>query len=160
MSNQADNLELPPIKGSSNNGDKDFFNNRSEKQLKEISEHEADSANERSLSPIKIHDQRSPHYEEKIEGEIADLIREENLVEMFDIIPTAFVLSKAQANDWKAFKKRFSDIHICKGLCPAENVPGKHCQHNQWIVKPEGLNQGKGIELFSKLRDIYTFMKK
>ena len=88
------------------------------------------------------------------------MIRDENLVEMFDIIPTAFILNKSQANDWKAFKKRFSDIHIGKGLCPAENVPAKHCAHNQWIVKPAGLNQGKGIELFSKLRDIDTFMKK
>ena len=91
--------------------------------------------------------------------EIADLHRDENLVEMFDILPTAFILSKTQANDWKAFKKRFSDIHIGKGMCPAENVPAKHCANNQWIVKPAGMNQGKGIKLFSKLRDIDQFMK-
>lgn len=46
---------------------------------------------------------------------------------MYDILPTAFIMSLSQSNDLKRFKSRFSDIHIGKGMCLQENVPEKHC---------------------------------
>jgi len=58
----------------------------------------------------------------------------------------------------KEFKKRFSDIHIGKGLSMAEHIPEKHCKNNQWILKPAAMNQGRGICMFSKIRDIINFM--
>ena len=41
-----------------------------------------------------------------------------------------------------------------KGFARKERVPAKHCEENIWIVKPEGLNQGRGIEVFRQLKDI------
>jgi hypothetical protein len=61
---------------------------------------------------------------------------------MFDILPTAFLLTPTQAHksNFKEFKKRFSDIHIGKGLSLTENIPEKHCKNNQWILKPAAMN--------------------
>jgi len=36
----------------------------------------------------------------------------------------------------------------------AKRVPLKHCTKNLWLVKPSSMNQGKGIEIFSTLKDI------
>jgi hypothetical protein len=33
-------------------------------------------------------------------------------------------------------------------------IPFKHCADNMWIVKPVNLNQGRGIELFSDIKEI------
>lgn len=76
----------------------------------------------------------------KIDSEIADLIKTNSLVEVFDILPTCFLLNLSMANDMKNFKKCFSDLHIGKGLSLYENVPEKHCRNNQWILKPAALN--------------------
>jgi len=45
---------------------------------------------------------------------------------MHDILPTCFLVP----NDMTRFKKRFSDIHIGKGLSLGENIPEKHCKKN------------------------------
>ena len=52
-----------------------------------------------------------------IDQEIHELIQNNNLVEMYDILPTVFVLSASHSNDMTRFKKRFSEIHIGKGMC-------------------------------------------
>ena len=66
----------------------------------------------------------------RIDMEILDLIQQNNLVEVHDILPTAFILTPTSASDMNKFKKRFSDIHIGKGLCVGENLPEKHCKNN------------------------------
>jgi hypothetical protein len=81
----------------------------------------------------------------KIDSEIAELILNNNLVEVFDILPTAFILNLSMSSEMRNFKKCFSDLHIGKGLSLYENVPEKHCKNNQWIMKPAALNQGRGI---------------
>ena len=81
-----------------------------------------------------------------------------NLVEIFDILPTAFLLTPSMGSEMMWFKKRFSDLHIGKGIALNENIPEKHCKNNAWILKPAALNQGRGIHLFSKIRDIVQFI--
>lgn len=77
---------------------------------------------------------------------------------MHDILPTAFLLTASSASDMNRFKKRFSEIHIGKGLSKVESIPEKHCKLNQWILKPSSANQGRGIQIFNKIRDIYNFL--
>lgn len=69
-------------------------------------------------------------------------IKENYHIEVFDVLPTAYILNPTMSSEIKAFKKRFSDLHIGHGMYPLENIPEKHCIKNQWIVKPEGLNRG------------------
>lgn len=112
---------------------------------------------------IKIQDQDTANSvdmggSQVIDQEISDLIANNNLIEMHDILPTAFLLSSSIANDLAKFRKRFSDIHIGKGMCSFENVPEKHCKKNQWILKPAALNQGRGIQIFNKIRDILNYI--
>ena len=47
---------------------------------------------------------------------------------------------------------------IITGGTKHEREPVKHCSENLWIVKPAALNQGRGIEVFRKLRDITEFI--
>jgi len=47
---------------------------------------------------------------------------------------------------------------IVSGGSKQERVPVKHCTENVWIVKPAAMNQGRGIEVFRKLRDITEFI--
>ena len=63
-----------------------------------------------------------------IDQEIHELIKTGNLVELNDILPTAFILSASQSNDMARFKRRFGEIHVGKGMCTQENVPEKHCK--------------------------------
>ena len=37
-------------------------------------------------------------------------------------------------------------------------LPEKHWLKNLWLVKPEGLNRGRGIEVFNSLKDIMSFI--
>lgn len=37
-------------------------------------------------------------------------------------------------------------------------LPGKQCAKGLWLVKPEGLNRGKGIEVFNNTKDIMNFI--
>ena len=95
----------------------------------------------------------------KIDMEISELIHKNILVQMYDILPTAYLLTPKNASDLNKFKKRFSDIHIGHGLSIGENIPEKHCKNNQWIMKPAASNQGRGIQMFSKIRDIIQYMQ-
>jgi len=77
----------------------------------------------------------------KIDNEVSELLQNNDLVEVFDILPTAFLLTVGRhASEMNKFKIRFSDLHIGKGLSQNENVPEKHCKNNQWILKPASLN--------------------
>jgi len=67
------------------------------------------------------------HGSAKIDGQIGDLIKTENLVELFDILPTAFLLNPKAASEMSHFKRCFSDLHIGKGLSLFVSVPEKHC---------------------------------
>ena len=64
----------------------------------------------------------------KIDLEIQELIRNDNLIEAFDVLPTAFILTPSlHQSDMMKFKSRFSEIHMGKGLSVSENCPEKHC---------------------------------
>lgn len=70
----------------------------------------------------------------------------------FDVTPTTFVVrsidNRREAVDgWAAFEKHYRDLS--QGKFRGEAVPSKHCRRNMWIVKPAGLNQGRGIEVCS-----------
>jgi hypothetical protein len=77
-----------------------------------------------------------------IDLEISELLLHHNLIEMHDILPTAFLLTPSQGHhsDLTKFRKRFSEIQIGKGMSLVENVPEKHCKNNQWILKPAAMN--------------------
>jgi hypothetical protein len=51
---------------------------------------------------------------------------------------------------------RFKELSL--GGCKQEKVPFKHCLQNVWLVKPIGGNQGRGIKLFDKARDILDYI--
>ncbi len=38
-------------------------------------------------------------------------------------------------------------------------MPVKHCLQNVWLLKPANANQGKGIEIFSNLKNIIEFFE-
>lgn len=59
---------------------------------------------------------------------------------------------------WKQFSSVFSAIS--NGDVSATHMPAKHCQHNLWLVKPDGLNQGRGIEVFSELSRVKSHLHK
>lgn len=68
------------------------------------------------------------------------MIAKDDLIEMHDILPTAFLLTPSSASDMNRFKKRFSEIHIGKGVSKHEGIPEKHCRSNTWILKPAASN--------------------
>ena len=54
--------------------------------------------------------------------------------------------------EYQLFMNRFNELsgmHSNK-----ERTPAKHCEKNMWLIKPAALNQGKGIEVCRKLKDI------
>ena len=57
---------------------------------------------------------------------------------------------------WDAFRLRFSAI--AKHHYEEEPLPAHHCHQNMWIVKPSGLNCGRGIEVHNTLTSIKKFM--
>ena len=70
-----------------------------------------------------------------------------------DTIATSFIIT-AQYEDmeYQLFMNRFNELsgmHSNK-----ERTPAKHCEKNMWLIKPAALNQGKGIEVCRKLKDI------
>jgi hypothetical protein len=66
----------------------------------------------------------------EFELEIEELLKNNNLVELHDILPTAFVLTPNIHSEMTHFKKRFSELHIGKGLALSDNTPEKHCKNN------------------------------
>lgn len=76
---------------------------------------------------------------------------------VFDAMPTTFLVSVHQPDaDLQPFIKRFKDL--AKGNPCSERIPMKHCQENIWLVKPQNMNQGRGIEIFKNWRDIKEFI--
>lgn len=72
---------------------------------------------------------------------------------VFDTHPTTYVVARAQDDREIAnFFHRYREL--ANGGSRHERVPWKHCCENMWVVKPAALNQGQGIAVFSKLKDI------
>jgi hypothetical protein len=105
-------------------------------QLQNISEKNSRSNSQDSLKQsTRKMQRRSPEPMDlgssmKIDANIGDLIRTQNLVEVFDILPTAFLLNPKMASEMNRFKKCFADLHIGKGLSMYESIPEKHCKNN------------------------------
>jgi len=79
--------------------------------------------------------------------------KDKGVSHVFEATPTSFIITGAMNNnDWKDFRKRMSDV--AKGYCSDEMVPYKHTLKNLWLVKPDNLNQGRGIEIFKNIKDI------
>jgi len=67
---------------------------------------------------------------------------------VFDSTPTSFIIEgNLQGQEYKNLKKRITDLSF-GGYCPEERLPHKHCLKNVWLLKPDHLNQGRGIEIF------------
>lgn len=76
---------------------------------------------------------------------------------MFEATPTAFVITAGQENnEYFSFLARFKEIS--RKQFNKEHIPMKHCQENIWLIKPANQNQGRGIEVFKSLKDIYSFL--
>jgi hypothetical protein len=98
--------------------------------LEGISEKNSRSNSEDSLkNPNRNITRRSPDPAD-LGGNQHDPTKTYNLVEIFDILPTAFLLTPTMASEMNRFKKCFSDLHIGKGLSMYESVPEKHCKNN------------------------------
>jgi len=73
---------------------------------------------------------------------------------VFDTTPTTFLVqTQKDDSSLTGFNNRFKEL--AKGGSRRERVPQKHCEENIWIIKPEGANQGRGIEILRNLRDVY-----
>ena len=68
---------------------------------------------------------------------------------VFHSTPTTFLVDENGKN-----------THLQKSLIRHSEkiLPDKHCLKNLWLVKPEGLNRGRGIEVFNNLKDIMNFV--
>ncbi|CDW84366.1 tubulin-tyrosine ligase family protein [Stylonychia lemnae] len=91
-------------------------------------------------------------------------IQEQNpnmeVTQVFDIVPTTFIVSSQyKTTDMYRFIKRFSDLAGSEGLSLKENLPAKHCSKNMWLLKPATLNQGRGIQIFSKINQIFEYLE-
>ena len=70
---------------------------------------------------------------------------------VFDFTPTTYLvktcrLSKpGDGTPFTHFLQRFKDMNA--GDFSGEPMLPKHCAKNIWIVKPSGLNQGRGIQV-------------
>ena len=63
---------------------------------------------------------------------------------VFENHPTTYVITGSlDTQEFKDFRRRLADIS--KGYCKDEPLPYKHCMKNLWLVKPDNLNQGRGI---------------
>ena len=65
-----------------------------------------------------------------VNDEVRDLIKNDLLIQEFDIHPTAFYVSKSLARDWVKFCKRFNEIQTNQGFSHHEKMPAKHCLKN------------------------------
>jgi hypothetical protein len=99
-------------------------------------------------------------------------------VNVFDITPTTFIIKMYNVNvdatvspkkrsmnnkskevdiSWEGFLEKYHEIK--QGRFERERVPEYHCSKNMWIVKPSGLNCGRGIHVFQDLNDIKRFVE-
>lgn len=76
----------------------------------------------------------------------------------FETMATTFVITSGQMGEqYNRFLDRYSELE--KHRYDNENVPAKHCQQNIWMVKPAGLNQGRGIEIFKSRNELLQFIE-
>jgi hypothetical protein len=76
-----------------------------------------------------------------------------------DSIPTSFIIfGQSEDGELHHFLTRFNEISTLKSI--KERTPAKHCLKNLWLLKPANLNQGKGIEIFSSLKNILKSIRK
>lgn len=68
---------------------------------------------------------------------------------VFHTTPTTFIVDET-TNNTNTQKKLIR--HVEKIL------PQKHWMKGLWLVKPEGMNRGRGIEVFNNLKDIMNFV--
>jgi hypothetical protein len=72
-------------------------------------------------------------------------------LDLFDFTPTTFLVKNCRnskpgdGTPWTLFLQRFKELN--RGDFSRERLPAKHCRSNMWIVKPSGLNQGRGIQV-------------
>mmetsp|Transcript_21918 Transcript_21918/g.21104 ORF Transcript_21918/g.21104 Transcript_21918/m.21104 type:complete len:361 (+) Transcript_21918:487-1569(+) len=76
---------------------------------------------------------------------------------VFDSTATTFLLSSG-VEDSECVDMIHRYREISRGYAPKERIPMKHCVNNIWLVKPTNANQGRGIEIFSDLEDLLTFV--
>jgi len=103
------------------------------------------------------------------------------------ISPTTFIVKNEDGNEeWSKFQARYREISLltpsggggtnespstsARGIGSplqptrtrvlGEEMPLKHCFHNMWLLKPAGLNQGRGIQVMSEYSAIKRFLKK
>jgi len=75
-------------------------------------------------------------------------------------MPTTFVLNPSyQSSETHNFVQRFTELAMNNGMSLKERMPQKHCFKNVWLVKPAAMNQGRGIQFFTKLLDIMKFVQ-
>lgn len=76
----------------------------------------------------------------------------------FDTMPTTFIVRSRVADERMAeLQIRFRQLRA--GNYSKERVPAKHCQKNMWLVKPTNANQGRGIEVFTDLDKMTSFIE-
>lgn len=72
---------------------------------------------------------------------------------VFDSIATSYILEVGSENDeYWAFVQRYKELS--QGVHLKERMPGKHCEHNLWLMKPANANQGRGISVVRSLREL------
>ncbi|KAL4466557.1 hypothetical protein ABPG72_010608 [Tetrahymena utriculariae] len=76
---------------------------------------------------------------------------------VFHSIPATYVLIVGvNSNDQRDFQIKFNEIS--KSNFKRCTLPEKHCSNNIWILKPDNMSQGKGIEIFQSLKAILSFL--
>eukprot|EP00347_Sterkiella_histriomuscorum_P010551 403375852 len=74
-----------------------------------------------------------------------------------DSLPMAFMItSNPNDFDFQVFRKKFQNIE--RGYVYKEKLAPKQFEQNFWLLKPANMNQGKGIEIFNTLKQIYSFL--
>lgn len=95
-------------------------------------------------------------------------------------VPTTFLVQSNDPRSIAAFRERYSLLNTsfaagadARAGAPSSHVsaasaeqlvrggertPASHCMHNMWIIKPDHLFAGRGIELASSLSDIEAFL--
>ena len=76
---------------------------------------------------------------------------------VFDSMATSF---KIKISNVKSCLQRFRGryIELANKKYENENMPEKHCTENIWVLKPENMNNGRGIKISKDLKEIETFI--
>ena len=77
---------------------------------------------------------------------------------VFNTTPTTFVVqSNCSDPEFNALSQRYKELFAQNYA--NEKIPAKHCEKNMWLVKPCGQNQGRGIEIFSNIKQFFEYNK-